>query len=125
MLIPAVSLLFYSSLGIAGYKCQEKDSSFVLTQKSHQEVKVQLSNGMILSGHQEVKNSKFYKVETFNLQDLEGDIAQLKVATINVMSRVPCTGRRICDEDSYFNTKISADLDYQGKVTSYDCSTTF
>lgn len=124
----SLALLLASASSFAHYQCTEKDSTLTVT--------IYRANHVIYKPKQgqavwfQAKSlpslpSSYFQIQNFDLKTVNGDKATLKISTIPVMSRVPpCQGRRVCDG---FAPKhdISAELDYLGKVTLYDCVETF
>ena len=122
------SFLFYSTVSLANYNCQELDSKLMIKQSASKNVKVQLSQKTgskivkkMFSGKEIVKDSgSYFKVQHYKLKDSKGLEATLKISVTPIMSRVPCGGRARCSYGLHA-VDISAELDYQGKVTEYDC----
>lgn len=119
------SALVYSSLSFAGYNCSEKDSVLEISNKgasAYALLKVKGAVPVKLKGEAVLKDSlpAYFSVKSYLLKDAEGQTANLKIIEQPIMSRHPCTGRRICDGVD-FSKNITAELDYMGKVTNYDC----
>jgi hypothetical protein len=127
MLVAATAIM-YSSLTFAGYKCTEKDSNLEVGQTGTKVVtvlKVKGAQPVILKGTQNLKDATgYFNVKSFTLADSDGQQALMKIIQRPVMTRNPCMGRRICDEQNFLSNDITAELDYLGKVTLYDCTQT-
>ncbi len=124
MLILA-SILIHSTVSFAGYKCQDRYSTLSINPDNSDSVQVQLTSigeretqidfsGQKIAPPVETYNQALY----FALKDLEGNDAQLIVRITPLMGN--CHSRRYCAVDAA-SVMITAQLDYQGKVTLYGC----
>lgn len=127
-LVLFASLLTLSFSALADYKCSDLDTVLTVKDLTDTKIKSYLNSkvahadkpvvfeGVLIP---DLDSGSFFEVKTYQLIDQYGGKADLKISIIPVMSRVPCN-RRVCDQEKMLS-KISAELDYQGKVSQYGC----
>jgi hypothetical protein len=126
------SLVLNSGMVLASIQCDEPESVLNIDYQDSETIKVTHTAKNSPSRLPPTKSfigkkttgspSGYYKVEEFQLKGKSGT-ADLKIITMPVLSRIPTCRARVCNDigGEYTRHEITAELDYLGKMTHYDC----